>query len=84
MPWRARRVEFVGSRVRLIKVKRDSVAFVLDETALDRAAKRPPSATRGSARFVERTEGPEELVAFLKTFHRTNTWRPDGITAVAT
>jgi len=56
--------------------------FVLDETALDRAANKPPSAPRGKARFIECIEGPGELVAFLKAYRRTNTWRREGKTSI--
>jgi len=57
--------------------------FVLDETHLNRVAERKPSAVRGNARFLECTNTPDELVAFLRTNPRTNTWRRDGISAVA-
>ena len=56
--------------------------FILDETHLNRVADKKPSAVKGNARFFECTDTPDELVDFLRTNPRTNTWRRDGISSV--
>lgn len=56
--------------------------FVVDESALDRAAGKPPSARIGKPRFLQCEGEPAELVAFLEANRGGNLWRRDPAVAL--